>query len=487
MNNNRLERRNTRRGSLENRLLISCAVLLVAGGILVATMAGKIHAMEEQRSNDVQFNQFAELFAEIFNRVKEGYVDEVDNKKLFEGAINGMFRTLDPHSGYLPPDQKADLTRDTEGEYSGVGMEITLDKDGILTVVSPMQGSPAALAGVVSWDRIIEIEGKSTEDVSLHEAVKQLTGPTGTTVKITIWRQGVNEPLRFELKREKIKVESVFHRVLADDIGYLRISKFQDDTAERVRAALKEFNEEPVKGVIVDVRSDSGGLLDRAVEICDMFLDKGQVIVSTKGRNPKNNHEYVDIEPKLCAQPLIVLVNNGSASASEIFAGAMKDTGRGLIMGPAGKTTFGKGSVQTISQLRHSIDFDDKGNPLPSDIRLTTAKYYTPSGVSIHDIGITPDIGIELPPNHERELQRHGLIGDPSRIEKLAPAAKDEATTGTQTEGEAEEEENKPHLLEKLTQKPEEEQSKEDFRDILLDEAIKYMKAVLILDKRTAA
>jgi C-terminal processing protease CtpA/Prc len=222
-----------------------------------------------------------------------------------------------------------------------------------------------------------------------------------------------------------------------------------------------------------------------------MFLDKGQVIVSTKGRNPKNNHEYLDIEPKLCSQPLIVLVNKGSASASEIFAGAMKDTGRGLIMGPAGKTTFGKGSVQTISQLRHSMDHDENGNALPSDIRLTTAKYYTPSGESIHEKGITPDIGIELPPNHERELQQHGLIGDPNRIEKKAPApaSEDGSTTGTEdgsTTETQEKKEDKPHPLETLTKKPEDQKEEETFRDILLDEAIKYMKAVLILDKRAA-
>jgi carboxyl-terminal processing protease len=328
------------------------------------------------------------------------------------------------------------------------------------------------------------------------DAVNKLTGPTGSQVTIKVWREGETKPLDFTLTRSKIKVESVFSKVLPGDIGFLRLSKFQDDTAQAVRAALEDFNRQNVKGVIVDVRNNAGGLLDRAVEICDLFMPKGQTIVSIRGRGPSNNREYLSLEDPICNQPLIVLVNKASASASEIFAGAMKDTHRGIIVGPKGKTTFGKGSVQTISTLKHSLDRDDKGNPLMAGLRLTTAKYYTPSGVSIHEKGIAPDIGVDLPADYELNLLRHGMLGDPSLIE---PGKDDAETTGTAmleeeggdvetspTQPAADPQASENKLIEKLSGKDDTKQ-KAQWNDTMLEEAMKYLKAILIYESKKAA
>lgn len=403
----------TKRGALERRLMLLCLPLIAAGLVLMAKMPERIAAMEKQRQYDSDFYEFADLFSEVYATIKDRYVEEVPAKQLFEGAINGMFATLDAHSSWMPPDVSEMLTRDTEGEYSGVGLHISLDEHKILTVVTPIAGSPAAQAGVLPLDRIIEIEGKSTENITMNEAVKKLTGPTGSTVTIKVWRAGEAKPLSFTLKRQTIKVDSVFSKVMEGGVGYLRVTKFQEDTADAMRKALKEFNKQNVRGVIVDLRFNPGGLLDKAVETCDLFLPKGQVIVSIKGRNKTNVHEYKALEEPVCNQPLIVLINHGSASASEIFAGAMKDTKRGVIIGPKGISTYGKGSVQTISQVNKSLDKDKNGDYLPSGIRLTTALYYTPAGVSIHKKGIKPDVGVEIPEGHEIDVLRHGLLGDP--------------------------------------------------------------------------
>lgn len=493
------------------RFMVFYLALLAAGAGLLSQLPRHLEAMETERMSDEEIYEFAELFAEIFKRIKTEYVEEVDSQQLMEGAIHGMFMELDPHSSWLPPEDQEDLMKDTEGEYSGVGMHIALRPPrpgGILTVISPMPGSPAKRAGVLAWDRIIEIDGETTENISLRDAVGKLTGPTGTDVTIKVWREGEIEPLDFTLTRATIKVDSVFSKVMDDGIGYMRIAKFQEDTAEMVEKTLHEFNKAHVRGVIVDLRFNAGGLLIGAKEICDMFLPKGQLLVSTRGRDPESEVEYRAERDAICEQPLIVLVNRGSASASEIFAGAMKDTGRGIIIGPKDQTTYGKGSVQTVSTLFHSLETDDAGNPRPSGLRLTTAKYYTPSGVSIHEKGIEPDIGVELPPGHERDLSIHGLLGEPNQDEaqdKKAHAAENgeqpAATPGVETpEPESEQpaavdEEGEPdpkdsgHLIEMLehssTEEPAEEQA--PFVDIQLEEAIKYLKAFLIFEERQPA
>jgi C-terminal processing protease CtpA/Prc len=298
----------------------------------------------------------------------------------------------------------------------------------------------------------------------------------------------------------------------------MRIAKFSDDTAEGVKKALLDFNQKGAKGVIVDVRYNPGGLLDRAVEVCDMFLPKGQVIVSIKGRNKGNNREYTSLADPICKQPLIVLGNYGSASASEIFAGAMKDTGRGVLIGPKGEHTYGKGSVQTISQINKSLEHDPNGDMRPSGIRLTTARYYTPSGKPIlPDKGINFDIQVELPEGHELDLVRHGLLGDPDQMnpdllpENLTQNKKEDeggkkglpgAAVHPQDNGKKMDSEDKPttKTLEQILEeksKPEAAApavkpalpaaSPKEFHDLLLDEAVKYLKAHAILESRKAA
>ncbi len=446
-----------RRGSLEGRLLWICLLLLVTGGLFLVKMPTQIAAMEEQRRNNSELHEFAELFAEIYQQIQARYVDEIESQKVFEGAINGMMMALDPHSSWMPPAMQEQLTRDTEGEYSGVGLVIT-QRDGVLTVISPLPSSPAAKVGVAPWDRIIEIEGESTREMPLPDAVKRLTGPSGTKVTIKVVREGADEPLDFTITRETVHVDSVFSQTLEGNIGYLRIARFQEDTAREVRKAVENFNKQNVAGLVVDLRNDAGGLLDKAVDICDIFLPEGKLIVSIKGRNPSDNRNYYALEGQLARQPMVVLVNKGSASASEIFAGAMKDHKRGVIVGPEGTNTFGKGSVQTISTLRHSLERTEGGDIKPSGLRLTTARYYTPSGESIHEKGIEPDIGVKLPEGHEIELIKRGaLLGEHNTIEPGKPA--DAATTDTTT-------------IEPVEEGP--------FSDIMLDEAIKILKTMIV-------
>lgn len=389
-------------------------LLLSAFILLLGKLPARIEAMEQQRKWESEVYQFAQLFVEIYGDVQERYVEPVDSEKIFEGAIRGMFTALDPHSQWLSPDSLNQLTKETDGEFSGVGLHITLDKNEILTVIQPIPGTPAAAAGVLPWDRIVEIDGTSTEGITLVEAVKKLMGPDGSEVEITVAREGETETRKFKLRRDKIKVESVFSRLIDGDIGYIRIARFSETTADDVASAVEKLDDEGAAGLIIDLRYDTGGLLDKAIEISDFFLPKKQLIVSTKGRDPKQDRHYYAEDDMLTDLPLIVLVNQGSASASEIFAGAIQDTNRGFIVGPEGKTTFGKGSVQTISTLRHSLSRTPEGQPLESGLRLTTALYYTPSGRSIHEKGITPDFYVtNLTREQERDLLRHGLLGDP--------------------------------------------------------------------------
>jgi carboxyl-terminal processing protease len=492
----------SQRGAIEGRVVAMCLVMLGLAIVLLGQLPVRSIAMAEQRKSDVEFREFADLFAEIYGKIQTQYVDEIDNKKLFEGAINGMFSVLDAHSSWLPPEQQEMLTKDTEGEYSGVGLHITLDDRRILTVLLPIAGSPAAQAGVQPWDRIIEIEGKTTEGISMTEAVRRLTGPQGTIVKIKVWRPDAPELLDFEVRREQIRVQSVFTQMLDGGVGYLRIAKYQDDTANAVRDALLEFNKQDIKGLIIDERYNVGGLLDRVHEIADMFLEKGQLIVAIKGRTPKDNRDYYSNNKPIFTKPIIVLVNEFSASASEILAGAVQDNHRGVIMGPKNSHTYGKASVQTISMLEHSLDYDADGNPLPSGLRLTTARYYTPAGTLIQDKGIVPDIGIELPKGHDAELRNHGMLGDPSMIEPgaekpvLSPeelmqnesnaadpmAIRSDDAPTTAPADDAKSTERMVEMLKATHPEAVEEAPKTEFRDILLDEALKYLKAILIFD-----
>jgi carboxyl-terminal processing protease len=328
-----------------------------------------------------------DIFNEVISQVQENYVEPQDSKTLINNAIKGMVQSLDPHSAYMTKEEYEDLLVETEGSFSGIGIEITL-KDNILTVVSPIEDTPAYEAGIKSGDKIIKIEDKLTLDMNLQDAIKLIRGPKGTELKLTISREGVDKPLVFTITRDVIPLKSVKNYNLGDDIGYLRISNFQGKTYDDMVIGLDNLEKGgKLKGLILDLRNNPGGLLTQSILVSDEFLDSG-MIVSTKGRDPKQNiEEFAHKNKKPRDYPIVVLVNGGSASASEIVAGALQDNKRALILGTK---TFGKGSVQTILPLSDG-----------SGLRLTTARYYTPSGRSIQLSGVSPDIELEYIPTAE--------------------------------------------------------------------------------------
>lgn len=325
-----------------------------------------------------------ELFTDVLAIVKKSYVEEVDTKKLIYGAINGMLSALDPHSSFMPPETYKELKLDTKGEFGGLGIEISI-KDGMLTVISPIEDTPAYRAGVKSGDQIVKIDDKFTKDLTIMDAVKRMRGNKGSKVTLTIMREGFDKPKEFPLVRDIIQVKSVKFKMLDDGYGYVRIAQFQEKTADDLQKALSSLNETSkgkLRGLVLDLRNDPGGLLDQAVKVSEVFLDEGKLIVYTEGREKDAQMRFSsrkgDKQPNY---PIVALINSGSASASEIVAGALQDHKRAVVMGVQ---SFGKGSVQTIIPLSDN-----------SGLRLTTAKYYTPSGRSIQAKGITPDIVVE--------------------------------------------------------------------------------------------
>ena len=329
-----------------------------------------------------------EAFTNILSIVKKNYVEEVDTKNLVNGAINGMLNSLDPHSAYLTPELYKDLQMDTQGRFGGLGIEITV-KGGVLTVVSPIEDTPAFKAGIKPGDMIFKIEDEFTKDMTLVDAVKKMRGPKGTKINLSIKREGVPELIDFTLMRDTIRVQSVRSRVLESGYGYIRLAQFQERSDRDVQKALEKLAAEKggIKGLVLDLRNNPGGLLTQAVRISDLFLDSG-LIVYTEGRIEGQKQKYfAQKDGSWMDFPLVVLVNGGSASASEIVAGALQDHKRAVVLGTK---TFGKGSVQTILPL------DDN-----SALRLTTARYFTPSGRSIQATGIVPDIVVDATPQQE--------------------------------------------------------------------------------------
>lgn len=317
-------------------------------------------------------------FNEVLDMVQKNYVDEVESTTLIQGGINGMVKSLDPHSAFMTPDLYKELEVETQGAFGGIGIEITILKD-VLTIVSPIEDTPAFVAGLKSGDQILRIDGKSTKDITIMEAVKKLRGPKDTKVTVTIMREKMPAPKDIVLTRAIIQIKSVKVKYF-DDIGYIRIAAFQERTADDLNKALKEIGKKlnPMKGLVLDLRNDPGGLLNQAIEVSDVFLKSG-TIVSTRGRtkNMETKATAKDNGNELIC-PIVVLVNEGTASAAEIVAGAMQDNGRALIIGTQ---TFGKASVQTVIPLEDG-----------SALKLTTARYYTPKGRSIQAEGIKPDI-----------------------------------------------------------------------------------------------
>lgn len=322
------------------------------------------------------------IFSEVLDMVEKNYVEPVENDKLMQGAINGLLKSLDPHSSFMTAEMYKELEVGTRGSFGGIGIEITIVKD-ILTVVSPIEDTPAYKAGIKAGDQILRIDGQPTKDILITEAVKRLRGPKDTPVTITIFREEMAKPKDVVITRSTIQIKSVRSRIYDDHVGYLRITSFQERTAEDVKRAIRDMEAKanPLKGIVIDLRNNPGGLLNQSVEVSDAFLKAG-VIVSTRGRSKEMESKVTardDGDEPSC--PLIVLVNEGSASASEIVSGALQDNGRALIIGTQ---TFGKGSVQTVIPLENG-----------AAVKLTTARYYTPNGRSIQAEGITPDIVVK--------------------------------------------------------------------------------------------
>ncbi len=345
-------------------------------------------------------------FTEILDMVEKNYVEPVDSEKILQGAINGLMKALDPHSSYMTAEMYKELEVETRGTFGGIGIEITILKD-VLTVVSPIEDTPAYNAGVKAGDQIVRIDGKSTKDITIIEAVSKLRGPKDTKVTITIFREGMAKPRDIAITRSIIKIRSVRSRIYEEHIGYVRISSFQERTGDDLKKALREIEAKarPLKGIVIDMRNNPGGLLNQSVEVSDAFLKAG-AIVSTRGRSKNMESKSTakdDGDEPTC--PIVVLVNEGTASAAEIVSGALQDNGRALVLGTQ---TFGKGSVQTVIPLEGG-----------AAVKLTTAKYYTPNGRSIQAEGITPDIVVKLvrPPEEkervedpllrEKDLDRH--------------------------------------------------------------------------------
>jgi|WetSurMetagenome_2_1015567.scaffolds.fasta_scaffold01273_8 carboxyl-terminal processing protease len=386
----------------------------IAGAVFGALIVGGMNA----RLVDAQ-GSYEELrgFVDVLNVIKKNYVDEVKTKELLTGAIRGMLSALDPHSAYMTPEAYRDFQVETKGEFGGLGIQIGI-KDGVLTVIAPIEDTPAFKAGLRAGDRIVKIAGESTKNMGIHDAVSKMRGPKGKPITLGIMREGWAQAKDINIVRDIIKIKSVKAKMLKDDIGYLKLTQFQELSAEDLAKALKALKDKGMKSIILDLRNDPGGLLNIAVDVAGQFLPEKKLVVYIKGRDGKKIEYFTDGSmASYTDMPMVVLVNQGSASASEIVAGAMKDWNRAVLIGVQ---TFGKGSVQTLIPLSDG-----------AALRLTTAKYYTPSGVSIQNVGITPDIVVKLevkdgkgvPVIREKDLKGH--LENEDRLE--APVSEEKA------------------------------------------------------------
>jgi len=348
-----------------------------------------------------------ELLAEAITVIQTEYVEEIEPKKLIYGALKGMVESLDRHSQFLDPSAYSEMQVETKGEFGGVGLEISIGKDGVLTVVAPMDDTPAAKSGLRPQDKIVKIDGESTRGISLHEAVTRLRGRSGSKVSLTVMREEEDKLFEVTMVRAVIQIRSVKGaQPVSEGIGYVRISEFQDNTSGDLEKALEDLAKRKISdGLILDLRNNPGGLLDVAVDVAGDFIAAGSLVVYTKGRMQNQNQQFISkSKSPYLGFPMVILVNGGSASASEIVAGALRDHGRAILMGTK---TFGKGSVQTVIPLRDG-----------SAVRLTTSIYYTPSGQMIHGKGLEPDVVIERPApsssSSEEEEQNLPIAKDPA-------------------------------------------------------------------------
>lgn len=352
---------------------IFLGTLIGSAGLFSMTVIGKSSLTLEKLSE----------FSQVYSYVKRYYVDDTDDQSLIDDAIDGMLQNLDPHSALLRPKAYKDLQVSTQGEFGGLGIEVSLSEEGYVKVVSPIDDTPASRAGVLAGDLIVKLDDKPVKGLSLSEAVDIMRGKVGDKIIITILREGEKQLLTKEIIRDKIEIQSVRSRLIDEDYAYVRISRFQAHTGEQLVKNINKLRQEQstIKGVVLDLRNNPGGLLTAAIEVSSAFMDGG-LVVYTQGKIQESNREYnARAGEELPNIPIVVLINEGSASASEIVAGALQDSNRALVMG---RTSFGKGSVQTVLKLKNS----------QSGLKLTTAKYYTPKGRSIQATGITPDITI---------------------------------------------------------------------------------------------
>jgi len=382
----------------KRKMLITLALVftIAVSGIVVGRWSvGLVNA-------EVEGYETIKIFTEALSIVKKNYVEETKTKDLVYGAIKGMVNSLDPHSGFMNPEAYKEMQVDTKGEFGGLGIQIGI-KDNVLTVIAPIEDTPAYKAGIKAGDRIVKINDEITRDMGLLDAVNKMRGPKGTSVKISIMREGWKEPKEFTLVREIIKIKSVKFKVLEEGIGYIKLTQFQEQTAADLSKALSQLTAEKVNSLVLDLRNDPGGLLNSAVDVTSQFLPPGKLVVYIKDKAGEKNEYRTGGSYSYYDKPtMVVLVNQGSASASEIVAGALKDWRRAVILGVQ---TFGKGSVQSVIPLSDG-----------SGLRLTTARYYTPSGTSIQSTGITPDIVVKIETKNgvkehavvrEKDLERH--------------------------------------------------------------------------------
>lgn len=402
-------------------------IILIAALIFAVASTGILIGRWTISSVDAEMNGYDELrvFSEALSIVRKNYVEDSKPKDLIYGAIKGMLGSLDPHSAFMSPEQYKEMQVDTKGEFGGLGIQIGI-KDGMLTVIAPIEDTPAYKAGIKAGDKIIKINNEFTKDMSLHDAVSKMRGTPSSSVKITIIREGWKETKDFTIVREIIKIKSVRSKLIEDSIGYVKINQFQEQTSSDLSSAVEKLTQQNITALILDLRNNPGGLLNSAVDVSSQFLQSGKLVVFIKDRKGEKI-EYRSSATKLNSNiPMVVLVNQGSASASEIVAGALKDWNRAVIMGTQ---TFGKGSVQSVVPLGDG-----------SALRLTTARYYTPKGVSIQTTGIAPDIMVKhevkegeksRPAIREKDLERHlknGLEIDekPNEPEDVIPIEVDE-------------------------------------------------------------
>lgn len=452
---------------------IIVTLLVIAFSISASHAAEK--AKEPVKNDPKETLKMLDLFGDVFEKVRQDYVEEPKDKSLVESAINGMLTNLDPHSSYMDKESFEEMQTETKGAFGGLGIEVTM-KNGLVYVVSPIDDTPAFIAGIKAGDYISHIDDISVMGMTLSDAVKKMRGKPGTDIMLTILREGAEEPLDVKIERAIVNVKSVKAKA-EGDVGYVRITKFTETTGDDLTKELKKLKEEigkNIKGVVLDLRNNPGGLLTQAIEVSDAFLDRGE-IVSTRGRVPESTKRYnADKGDLIDGLPMVVLINGGSASASEIVAGALKDQKRALIMGTK---SFGKGSVQTIIPM-----------PEETAIRLTTALYYTPSGISIQAKGIEPDVNIEQAKvefinsgkrNAEANLEGHIDNGDEEAKKDLK---KPEEKSDAKKDSKEPKGTKDPKKISDITAKDEKKSLYET--DYQLAAALDFLRGLYIMQKR---